>query len=381
MTYTTGEGALAADMGHTSNTANSAAAGFFKRHGTLILLLAIGAGILCTFWFGSRYPALLKKVDDLPTYHPHSFVYSSELMTLSADDALWRRVLATFVNWVWSMRIGMTFGLSMGALLHTLFQIFPLKATNSVYLNTLKGIFVGVPAGVCVNCAVPVACGITRAKSKVETALGFMLSSPTLNIIVVSMIITAFPWQFAVVHFGLVAVVLLGVLPLMVKYMHNDATPIPASMPAPIMGDIPLPRLSPKEALKAYGMNLWKLVKTAVPMMLCGAIFSAVAVQVIPFDALFAHVGFMQVAATSMISTLLPAPIAMEVLVAHHLYLTQVPAAYVALFLSTLGSYSILPMIYLWREVSRKLAVGLYAAFVTLGIAAAYILQALLAAA
>jgi len=346
-----------------------AAPSFLKRHASLIMLLCLGLGILCTFWFGSRYPALMKKSADLPTYVPHSFVYSSDLMPLNAADPLWRRVLATFVNWCWSMRVGMSFGLTMGALLHTLFQIFPLKTTNSVYLNTLKGILVGAPAGVCVNCAVPVACGITRAKNKVETALGFMLSSPSLNVIVISMILTAFPWQFAAVHFGLIAVVLLGVLPLMVKYMHKEAAPAP-------MMDIPTPVMPPVAALKAYVMNFWKLFKTAVPMMLFAALFSAVAVQLIPFEQIFSDVSFAGIALTSMVTTLLPAPIAMEVLVAHHLFLTKVPPAYVALFLSTLGSYSILPMIYLWREVSRRLAVGLYVSFVTLGIGAAFLINA-----
>jgi len=274
---------------------------FIQRHATLIMLLCLGLAILCTFWFGSRYPALMKKSADLPTYVPHSFVYSSDLMTLDAADPLWRRVLATFVNWIWSMRIGMTFGLTMGALLHTLFQIFPLKTTNSVYLNTLKGIMVGAPAGVCVNCAVPVACGITRAKNKVETALGFMLSSPSLNVIVVSMILTAFPWQFAAVHFGLIAVVLLGVLPLMVKYIHKEVAPAPA----PMM-DIATPVMPPAAAIKAYAVNFWKLFKTAVPMMLCAALFSAVAVQLIPFDMIFSDVSFAGVALASMISTLPP---------------------------------------------------------------------------
>ncbi len=343
---------------------------FLKRHAPLLLLIATGIAILCIFWFTSRYPSLLKKSHDLPTYHPHSFVYNSDLMTLEGGDTFWRRVLVTFVNWMYSMRIGMSFGLSMGALLHTLFQFFPLKTTNSVYLNMLKGILVGAPAGVCVNCAVPVACGLTRAKNKVETALGFMLSSPTLNIIVVSMIVTAFPWQFAAVHFGLVAVVLLGVLPLMVKYMHNEVAPAPL-----LMADISLPRPDVKTAVKAYFQNLWKLFKTAVPMMVFAAIFASLAVQLLPLDQIFAQVSFISVAATSFISVLLPAPIAMEVMVAHHLYITQVPAAYVALFLSTLGSYSILPMIYLWKEVSRKLAVGLYLTFATLGIAAAYLIN------
>ena len=37
------------------------------------------------------------------------------------------------------------------------------------------------------------------------------------------------------------------------------------------------------------------------------------------------------------------------------------------LFAMTLGTYSIIPSIYLWREVSRRLAVVLFVFFVALG--------------
>ena len=37
---------------------------------------------------------------------------------------------------------------------------------------TGKGALVGVPGGVCANCAVPVACGVTRGHGRVEVALG-----------------------------------------------------------------------------------------------------------------------------------------------------------------------------------------------------------------
>jgi hypothetical protein len=42
------------------------------------------------------------------------------------------------------------------------------------------------------------------------------------------------------------------------------------------------------------------------------------------------------------------------------------------LFLFTLGTYSFLPMSYLWTEVSKKLAIMLYAMFVLLGLVAAF---------
>ena len=44
-----------------------------------------------------------------------------------------------------------------------------------------------------------------------------------------------------------------------------------------------------------------------------------------------------------------------------------VPAGYAMMFVMTLGTYSIIPSIYLWREVSKPLAVSLFAFFLVLG--------------
>lgn len=38
------------------------------------------------------------------------------------------------------------------------------------------------------------------------------------------------------------------------------------------------------------------------------------------------------------------------------------------LFFMTLGTFSIIPSVYLWREVSKKLAVALFAFFVASGL-------------
>ena len=62
-----------------------------------------------------------------------------------------------------------------------------------------------------------------------------------------------------------------------------------------------------------------------------------------------------------------PVPIALDVMFAAQLQQQGVAPGYVMLFAMTLGTYSIIPTIYLWREVSRRLAVLLFAFFVLLG--------------
>ena len=52
---------------------------------------------------------------------------------------------------------------------------------------------------------------------------------------------------------------------------------------------------------------------------------------------------------------------------AAQLYQQGVAPGYVMLFAMTLGTYSIIPSIYLWREVSKRLAVSLFIFFMVVG--------------
>ena len=347
----------------------------------LFFLIIFAGVILGTFWFGSRYPQLIEKAAHITTLTPHSFINSSELIPVAEQHSFLSRVFASFINWIWSMRIGMTFGLAMGALLHTLFEFYPPKLTGNIYLNTLKGIMIGAPAGVCVNCAVPVACGITRSKNKIETALGFMFSSPTLNFLVISMVFASLPWAFGLIHYSLIAVMLLGIVPLLV-WLYKRKQPLEETAACAIdfrdsfCKETLLEGLT--AVLKTYGKNLLSLIKFAVPMMLVAAVISSFAVELIPFQTIFGHVSFLGLLLTAMVTVLLPVPIALEVIVAHHLFVSHVPAPYVMLFLFTLGTYSMLPMIYLWKEVSKTLAFSLYFIFVVLGIIGANLIQLLI---
>jgi uncharacterized membrane protein YraQ (UPF0718 family) len=69
--------------------------------------------------------------------------------------------------------------------------------------NTLKGALVGVPAGVCANCAVPTACGLTRGHGRVEVALGFLFSSPNFNPVVVMMAFMALPLAMSLTKYAI----------------------------------------------------------------------------------------------------------------------------------------------------------------------------------
>ncbi|NOJ26779.1 MAG: hypothetical protein DA330_02045 [Nitrososphaera sp.] len=343
-----------------------------------LFVIALGAIlILSVFWMGSRYPALIHKAHDIGHIAVTSFIWNSELVAIPATASFLEKVWGNFANWLWTMKIGMSFGLVMGALLHTVFKFYPPTFGQNIYLNTLKGIIVGAPAGVCVNCAVPVACGINRGKANLESALSFMFSSPTLNVIVISIVFSALPIKYGIIQYGLIGLLLLGLVPLIV-YVMNKSKVVEDDLEVSACA-IPLDQECNKtmlqaatEVMKEYGKNLWSLIKAAVPMMILAAAISAVVVELVPFQAIFSEVTFTGLLLTALVSVFLPVPIALDVIAAHYMYTQGVPAPYVMVLLFTLGTYSILPMIFLWQEVSKKLSIGLYAMFVVLGLVAAY---------
>jgi hypothetical protein len=139
-----------------------------------LIIAAASVVLFGLFWFASRYPQLFSKAEHVGQILP-SMAYSSEAVSVATDAHVWLRILAAAVNWLDSMKVGMTFGVLFGALLHIALRDYPLRIGRNLYLNSVKGALVGVPMGVCANCAVPTACGVTRGHGRVEVALGFFV--------------------------------------------------------------------------------------------------------------------------------------------------------------------------------------------------------------
>jgi len=79
------------------------------------------------------------------------------------------------------------------------------------------GMFIGTPLGVCVNCVAPIAKGMYEAGSKMETALAVMFSSPILNIVVLTMLFSIFPFYMALLKLGATFLLILLLVPLISK--------------------------------------------------------------------------------------------------------------------------------------------------------------------
>ena len=340
-----------------------------------LLLGATAVVLLSVFWFASRYPQLLGKARHVGQGLP-SMAFAGELIKLDVGAPAWRRILATAVNWLDGMRVGMAFGVLLGALLHTVLRYYPMKIGENLYLNSLKGALVGVPMGVCANCAVPTACGITRGHGRIEVALGFLFSSPNFNPVVVMMTLTALPWTMGVAKYGILLLIILVVVPGILSWLERSR-PLPAATVGEDGGACPIP-LVEIECTEPFAMvfrelagdfagNVWMLVKPTITIMLLASLLSAAMLVLVPWQSLLAEPSFGKMGLVSLISTLMPVPIALDVMFAAELQQQGVAPGYVMIFAMTLGSWSLIPSIYLWRDVSRRLAVILFGLFVALG--------------
>lgn len=340
-----------------------------------LLLILAAVVLLCTFWFTSRFPQLLSKADHIGEVLP-SMAYSQDLFHIEADAEWWRRILAGSLNWLSSMKVGMTFGVLFGALLHTCLRYYPLKIGSNLYLNSLKGALVGVPMGVCANCAVPAACGVTRGHGRVEVALGFLFSSPNFNPVVAMMTFVALPLAMGVTKYVLLLLVILVVVPGLISWLERDKPLKPFAI-----GDEGTACSLPPRALECteslgqvlrdvsvdYVRHVWMLLKPTLTIMLLASVVSAALLTLIPWSALLSEVTPARMALVSLISVFMPVPIALDVMFASQLQQQGVSPGYVMLFAMTLGTYSIIPSIYLWREVSKRLAAALFVFFLALG--------------
>jgi hypothetical protein len=165
----------------------------------VLFVLAVIIATAVTFWSGSRYPSLDEKAimgGSAQLEDPLSFEASIQIQP---NHSASKRILYTTVNWIETNLEGMAFGLMIGACLLTLIGMLPARGHRNGFVNTLIGVAVGAPLGVCVNCSAPVAKGMHDGGARLETTLATMFSSPTLNIVVLTMLFAIFPLYLTVI--------------------------------------------------------------------------------------------------------------------------------------------------------------------------------------
>src|SRR6059058_4989786 len=94
----------------------------------------------------------------------------------------------------------------------------------------------GTPLGVCVNCAAPIAQGMLKGGSRVETALATLFSSPTFNIIVLGIVVSIFPWYLAALKVLAGVIMVLLISPWLARLSERPGWTRPAPAVAAMPG-------------------------------------------------------------------------------------------------------------------------------------------------
>ena len=342
-------------------------------------------GILSYFWSTSRYPALIDKAGmSMGGRIQLESLGFDQVLFAGPDSTLFWQVFATFVNWTYTNKNGMLFGLVFAAAFLTFLRYLTLGRSRYRLINTLKGILIGTPMGVCANCVAPIGQGMYAAGERIETVLASMVSSPTLNVVVLSLMIGLFPIELAITKILLTIIVLIIVIPLISVYIdragrqHQQCTINPVSVDNNA-GNVDESWLQAVAIIvKQFFGNLIYILRKTLPLMILAGMLGSVVIEIFPMENFTAlQVGFVTILVVSLLGTFLPVPITFDVIIASTLMQAGLPPAFAMILLFTLGAYSIYPMSIIWQSMSRFAALALFVTISGLGMASGFAIDLL----
>ena len=277
------------------------------------------------------------------------------------------RVSKSAVNWSYTNWKGMTFGILFGATLLTLMRSLPIwRLPRSGFLAALQGLIGGAPLGVCVNCATPIAQGLHRAGIRLETMLAVLTSSPTLNLIVITMMLSLFSWYFVIIKLGVtlffIAVLIPAIVWLWSKYSSADISqltvpeiknPLSHSNDGVSDGWISSIKTSVVEMLE----NLFFLLKITLPLMLLAGFLGAMLIETISLDTMAnLSSGLSSYFLIALLGVFLPVPMAFDVVFTSALISIGLPPGLAMTLFFSLSIFSIFPALVIGRDISWKLS-------------------------
>jgi uncharacterized membrane protein YraQ (UPF0718 family) len=323
---------------------------------------ALALAMALYFWVDSRYPALLKKLHKGKSIQVAGALSFDALLPVKPEMPLATRIGYTTVNWMYTNRVGMTFGIAFGAAVLTLLPALSRRRFKSPVANTLAGAATGVPLGVCANCVAPIGQSLYQAGADPRTVLATMISSPTLNVVVLVMLFALFPFPVALVRV-VAPLVMIG----LVAWLTGQVRPVEVTCePAGGTGF-----LRPTAGtLRVYFSNLLKLAGSTIPLMIVAGLLGAVAIELLPQRVIPTHVSAVGLVLIALIGTFLPVPIAFDVAASFVLLSRGLPLPYVVTLLCTLGAFSIYSVLILGRTMSWRVALMAYGAVALVGVAA-----------
>ena len=350
----------------------------FSRPNKRLVVLGVWITILgAAFWTGSRYPSLNAKAfmgGETMLEDPLSF---EAFLELQEGDSTGRLILLTTINWINTNLRGMAFGLLLGAAFLSSIQLLHRRSVRSGLGNTLLGMVMGTPLGVCVNCAAPVAKGIHDGGARLETTLAAMISSPTLNVVVLTMSFSILPTYMAATKLAFTLFFILLVIPLLcrtvlrselVQTIENATCDLATELPGDSNEGWSDAFMA---AARSYLSSLWFIVRKTVPLMLLAGLLGATVATFVPLTSLAdLQSGLLAAILLAAVGLFLPVPMAFDVVLAAVLLGAGMPIPYVMILLFVLGISSCYSAFIVSTTVGPRVAAVMSIVLIALGLLA-----------
>lgn len=319
----------------------------WKRLGFAMLVMAT---LAIFFWSTSRYPSLDEKAMMSGAIQLEDPLGFEALIPVEPDAPVIERIGISTVNWINTNKKGMTFGWLFGASFLTLLGYFRRRNFKGGFANSVYGMFIGAPLGVCVNCAAPIARGLFQGGSRAETTLSAMIASPTLNVVVLTMAFALLPFYIAATKVALSLLVILIAVPLICRLLPKERLlHVPKEPVAPAAPDPDEAGAGPEGVIASgigflgdYLRNFWFILRTTAPLMLLAGFLGAAAGTLLPADLVSGReFGPVSALLAGLVGTFLPVPIGFDVVVSGALLNGGVGHGFIMTLVFTLGSFSV----------------------------------------
>ncbi|MDH5721731.1 MAG: FG-GAP-like repeat-containing protein [Alphaproteobacteria bacterium] len=354
-----------------------------------VILLFFLVAVLLYFWLSSRYPSLNAKAV-LNTSAPLSALGFDPVVEIKDSFTTFEKIFWNTVNWMNTNLKGMSFSFVFGSFFLALMPCLNLRQSLSGFKSALLGLGIGAPLGVCVNCAAPIARAMQASGHTLQTALAALIASPSLNIVVIMMAFSLFPFHMVATRLVFVLLFILVLIPLACHFLFKREVIIQKSgeklcktISAQGTEDIVFDKgikgwgQAALWAFKAYIIAFLTLLKIAFPLMILAGFLGGVAVTVLPWEMfhtlnmdLNAGMLVLVMFVLALFGTILPSPIAFDVILSSVLLQVGVPMPYVAVLFFTLGTFSIYALFIVWQAVSFRVAAFLFLTTAGLGVLA-----------
>jgi enediyne biosynthesis protein E4 len=334
--------------------------------------------ILSLFWGISRYPDLMSE------YHKtqESTLTERNAGALSKDQVLDAKtmktntkvIVSTIINWLDTNKIGMSFGILFSTAILLLLEqsaFFYKRAAKSGLKGVFTGILLGIPMGVCTNCATPVSLGMKKAGASYESAFATLIASPALNPIGLAMIFMIFPISLGVYRTLLILGFLLIILPLLKKLMIHEPQSSP-HQPLKVMELDESWQSAFSYSVKNYWRYLCFIIRRVLPPMIVIGMLAAIAISFFPLEqlTLIEKDSIKYIIIAGIIGSLLPMPMFVDIVIVAILLEFGLPLSIATTLLVTLAPTSCYAMYVMGKNVSWKLSVSITCSIAIMGILA-----------